>query len=358
MKRRHVPSSMRCRRRWIYYVALPMILGLGSLAAIAFWVLDTSKAPTVAAIDFDVDASGDFAEAAQRIVLANLERRPGAVPPLLPSSHSELNVAVDGCDSSAKATLSVFPDPRWWLALRAGREGSSQPLAIQRGTNMPATISPGSVGGYAAAAIPGDISDIAVSIPRGEDSIPIRPTSELFVGEPGEFTVVKFKIPDRALKKVILMSEIGQTIVLSFNAPWVHSRGFLSCFVSIPALIEGQASSISGLDRAGLAIQSATSIAGRGPIRGTTTLDVSNGTVSDTESAPPPSDSAIRPTWTCHRPEKASEEVPPDCHASAVIEEPQRETWQQVSLIILGALGSAGFVGFFDGVRRILVPFD
>ena len=350
--------SVRRRQRWLYYVVLPLLLAGFCVTAISLWILDTDEVPPVSGIDFDVDASGDFGRAVDRITLLHLARQQGAVPEVLPSTDSELRVTANGCRSPVSATLSVYPDPRWWLALRAGRRGEFQALAIQRGTNEPATISPGSVSGLASAAIPGAISHLRVYVPRGEKALAISASTELLVGEGEEFTIVSFRIPDRALQNILLRPVIGQQIVLTFDAPWVHPNGFLSCYVAIPALIEGQAQSLTGLGAEGLAIHSATSVASRGPMRGIAILEVLDGSIAASASSPPPRHSAITPTWTCHRKEEISELITPDCHASAVINLPQRKTWQQVLLIIFGAVASAGFVGFFDGLRQILVPFD
>jgi hypothetical protein len=354
----HVLPSVRRRRRWWYYVLLPLMLAGACLAVIAFCVLGSDPAPTVTAIDFDVDASGDFARAAQEITLLNLAHEPGAVPEIVPSTDSELQVAADGCQPFVDVTLAVYPDPRWWLALRASRQHLPQVLALQRGTHDPVSISPGSVKGLASAAIPGGISDLKVFVPRGEEQLPIKVSARRIVGDPEEFTLVRFKVPDEAIRHVLLRSVIGQNIVFTFKAPWVHPNGFRRCYIALPALIEGEASSIAGLGAEGLAIQSTTSVAGRGPLRGTTRLEVSNGSVAPSISSPPPDDSAITPTWACHRRRNIEKIVSPDCHANVVVDQPQREAWQQVALIILGALGSAGFVGVFDGMRRILVPFD
>lgn len=354
-RNRMLPSSRR-KWQWLLYVWLPLALAIACLGGIAFWLLDNQPAPVVAAIDFDVDATGDFARAAEQITYLRMAQHRGAAAELLPSTDTGLFVEVNDCESQAEVTLSVYPDPRWWLALRASRRGVPQVLALQRGTNAPAVISPGSVEGRASAAIPGDLEDVEVFIPRGEDRIPVRATTELLEGSPEEFTRVEFRIPDRALDDVLLRSVIGQYISLTFKAPWVHPGGFRRCYVALPALIEGEASSLAGMGAEGLAVHSAASVAGRGPFTGTTRLFISGGSAVSSESRPPPQRAAITPTWTCHRRQRISQLTGPDCHSSALIDEPHREAWQQVLLLILGAVGSAGVLGVLDGMRRKIVP--
>jgi hypothetical protein len=85
---------------------------------------------------------------------------------------------------------------------------------------------------------------------------------------------------------------------------------------------------------------------------------VESGSVAAGESSPPPRDAAVIPSWICGRREKPTQAPQSDCHAIAVVEEPDREEMQQFLLIVLGAIGSAGILGFFDGIRRRLAPWE
>lgn len=309
-------------------------------------------------IDFDVDSTGDFSDAVAEITLLNLEREPGAVPELLPSQNTELDVSVNGCGSPVDALLSVYPDPRWWLAVRAGRRGEAQRLALRRGGDpQTRTIPPGMVKGIAAVAIPGAIDEISAFVSRGSKRIPLPTKREIVAGEPGTFTLIQVKVTKQALGHLLLRSILGQTIHFEFQAPWVHPRGFLSCFVSLPALVEGQATFMTSIGASGLAISSTTSATARGPEVGVTKLQLRGGSLQASASSPPPIRSQVIPTWTCQGHVHAPSRLRPDCHSNVVIEEAQGKEWRQVLIFILGAIGAAGFVGFFDGLRRLLVPW-
>jgi len=340
-------------------VILPALVAVGALGVLVLEVLAADdQPPPVAAIDFDIDASGNFARAAQRISFMNFMRRPGAVPEILPSTNSELGIVADGCSPTVDAVISVDPDPRWWLALKASRLGKSQPLVVRQGSNNPVAVSPGSVAGLASVSIPGDVDGVEVFIPRGNRRLPIRASAERLAGAPEDFTVIKFKIPDRALRGVVLRSVLGQRIAVAFQAPWVHPKGFMTCYVAIPALLAGQAPAFLGLGTEGLATDSGGITGPRGPPNGASRLELSSGTLSPSASRPPPNAAAITPTWTCHRDVRRAQSVSDDCHSTAVIEESGRETWQQVLLVVLGAVGSAGLIGVAGGLRRLLVPLD
>jgi hypothetical protein len=203
--------------RLLVYVLLPLFFSLSAMSVLAFWVLHKDDPPPPQGISFDVDASGDFGLAASQITLEHVRRQPGVAPPLLPSSGTDLVVSANGCDRYAHAELSIFPDPRWWLALRASRRGETQRIAIRRGVDpLTLTARPGDVRGKAVVVIPGAVDHLAVYVWHGHRvSIPFRKL--VTEGNQGEFTVLDLRIPDRAIEGVLLRSVIGQELFVSLK---------------------------------------------------------------------------------------------------------------------------------------------
>ena len=347
----------RGQMRILCYVVLPFVAGVGSLAAIVFCVLKTHEAPQPAGIQFDVDASPALGQAAGEITFRHVAREAGAVPLLLASTGTDLVVSADGCAQEVHVSLGVYPDPRWWLILRAGRQKRFQRLAIQRGrVPVVSSLKPGTVRGVVAATIPGQINDAKAYV-RAGDPIPLPLRQSVSFGAEGAVTRLVAHIPGRALRGVLLRPTLGQSIAFTFGAPWVTGRGFKSCMVNMPALVAGQVPSWPPLGASGLTIASGTMLAAAGPENGTSRLIVSNGSIDHSETEPSPYTSTA-PVWYCHRDAKPSGPPPSDCHALVVIEEPNRETEQQLLLIVLGAVGTAGLLGFANGLRRFLVPWN
>ena len=335
------------------------MVGFGCLAAIIVWILPTDDPPPVVGINFDVDSSSAFSEAAAEIGFLNLRHEPGAEPQIFPSQSTELDVGVDGCNPEAKVVLSVFPDPRWWLAVKASRRDKSQRVTLIRGSSGRVyTIPPGGMKGVVGIALPGEIEGIDASVPRGSKrSVELPVEREVVVGAPGTFTLVKARVTGAALRGVRLSPFFGQSVNFAFRAPWVHPRGFKSCFVAMPALVEGQGFFLNALGAEGLGNSYFTSVVQRGPQSGTVRLHVESGSMQPAASSPPPSRSQAIPTWTCSNEHKQAA-LRPDCHSTVVIEEPNSKEWRQALILVLGAIGSFGLVGFVDGLRKYWAPWE
>jgi hypothetical protein len=84
---------------------------------------------------------------------------------------------------------------------------------------------------------------------------------------------------------------------------------------------------------------------------------VRGGKVNLSETTPQPLGS-VTPTWYCHRDPDPGGPPPPDCHAAVRVDESDRESAQQLLLIVLGASGSAGLIGAGAGLRRFLMPWN
>jgi hypothetical protein len=343
-------------KRWTAYVVLPFLVGATSLGLINFWVLGEDAPPSAGGIQFDVDASGGFKDAASSVTIGHLTRTAGMTSEMLPSVSTDLRVAVDGCDSDASVELDTYPDPRWWLALRAGRQGKPQRIAIKRGSQaVVGSAEPGAIKGIVAVTVPGRVANAKAYVWHGyRIQIPLQ--AQIASGAGGVFTMLRSRITNRALNGVLLRSVIGQEITFTFDAPWVRRRAFMSCFVVLPALVEGQALSLAPLGAAGLAVESATHDGAVGPEDATSRFTVTNGNIDGSATVPTPL-TATTPTWYCHRDLHPTGPPQPDCHAIVVVNEPGQETTQQVLLIVLGALGSAGLLGTFDGMRRFYIPW-
>ncbi|HKP90866.1 MAG TPA: hypothetical protein VJT75_12945 [Thermoleophilaceae bacterium] len=336
------------------FIVLPLLFAAGG-ALLASKRLHIAEPPSAEqGFDFDVDGGRSLYRVAYRMFLLNLVKTPGAASNLDPSEGTSLLVGVSACDKRVRVNGTVRPDARWWLAVKATRE--HKPLVVRSAFGPRETtlrVRHPQVKGRFGFSLTGDVRDFRARTEDTRISLPVR-ASHAYAEGFGPVTTVTGRIPTRALhSRELSITDIqGDAIEFSFTAPWASERGYQTCYVQLPALVDPTwATPPLARDR----LSSDGQARARGPADGANRVAPDNLELQLDEAQPAPRAAGGEPAWGCARGRRAATKLipQPDCHATLVLQRPNRDARLQLWVLISATLISGGLIGAAAGVRRM-----
>jgi hypothetical protein len=350
---------LRSVRRWLGYVMLPILAVVAAFLAAAH-LLHINPAHDDPQHDvglaFSVDGFATLQTYAGAMFEASLARVPGRQPEFESSIATDVAASASGCSRTVEVNGRIDLDPRWLLAVKNTREHQRLVLHETYSRTGPAfVIRAPHVGGTFAFGLSGLISDFHAQMEGLGIPVPVRTQAALGTNSP-HITIVTGRVPDAEFGGRIKISEyFGDALDFRFRAPWVWARGFESCYLSLPRLVDDGYVSALPITRPDVGTSRPV-----GTASGQTLINVSNGAVDLQDTSPAPNTAGALRTWNCARGNGSPGILQPlpDCHATVVIAAPNQPADLQIRVIVLAAVLSGGLVGMGAGLRRILLRLD
>jgi hypothetical protein len=351
-------GERRAALRLIVYIGIPLLGLLASILA-GERLLTIEPSPDERgrdyALGFNVDGGatlGGYANLLRSLALANVKYRE---QPLEESAATQITVAARHCDQTVTVYGRIQLDARWLAAVRATR--LHQPLVVHssplpRGQTF--VIKSPNVGGRFAFAVTGAVSNFAAQLVTERINVPVHAT--YYHGDNTEDeTILTGVIPDRELTAVRRIDLNGDQFRFEFRAPWITRRGFQSCYLSLPRLINDPVVAAPfGAER--LIFDPAPI----GPAMGRTEVETTTDSVDLQDTNPAPDIAGLGRSWNCtrHEREDPSAATVADCHATVVLMAPNQAARLQLLVLLVAALLSGTLVALAGGVRRLLPRVD
>jgi hypothetical protein len=342
------PSASKWKSRVRCAVGLIVVPLIGvALSGVGAWIFLSSDSPPEApVVGFDLVKGRVLDDFSFRTFAGR--QLPGAADQFRPADSIEVVVDQHGCDRWADVEVTIYADPRWWMAVKAARERHTFRPAVryEPGGIKYANYGRPKVDDSFAFSVSGAIRDPRASTYGSQMPIPLSVDRSALPG-----TIVMLgRIPPKATRRALINDHIAPSIHLAFQAPWKHTRSPGTCWVTTPRLTGGGA----GVSPLGLDGLSGSLGLDAGPRDGVTAVSAAGGRVLRDESDPPPRQ-GTRPSWACTAEPARRNGLAyrPTCAAAVAIAKPASERWAQLGLLLTGGLLSASIVGLAAGIRRI-----
>jgi hypothetical protein len=348
-------TSIRFGKRHAVYLGLLLALVIASIGA-ATLVLMVRSPPEGedqhVSIAFAVAGLSTFNQYGIYVVGEALAHVPDREPELRSSNSTEVQVEAAGCSNPVAVHMILHLDPRWLRAVRATRLHETLFLhTIYESGRATFAVRHPDVPGVFGLEVSEHITHVSAELIGPELHIPT--SLEYQTGVRGNDTILTGDIPGAELRHISPSSDFQDGLLgISFLAPWVSPRGYQSCFVRLPALLN------NSVFKPPLLRQNLDNLSDRsvGPNEGQTELTADGAEVDLSATNPAPNSSGRDRLWTCgsNSSQRPAQDLP-DCHATVVLTEPNESAHLQLLTILLAAILSGALIAIGASIRRYLL---